>query len=318
MASGMFYPGNIISLHRKAADRLLSADNGDAALLYLCLLEGKDASALKWEPARLEQARLALVAMKLADPDQPIAEQPPQKPVDERPPDYTTQDVAQAMQNGGSFAGLVTEVERMLGKVLSHADTKTLLLLHDYLALPPEVILVLVGWCGEQTAKKYGPGRKPTMPQIKREGNKWYKAGVTTLDAADAYLQRQQRLGTRGMEIMAAVGIHRAPVPQEEEYLDGWVQMDFPDEVFELAANRTKFQLGVKSINWAYTNGILTSWQSQGLRTVAAIQASESRRKPNFNKAKPAVQPESTPPSTSDVDRMFAELSGQTIPGKEG
>ena len=317
MATGLFLPGNILSLHRKAADRLLAADNGDAALLYLCLLAGKDGSALKWEAARLESAHKALITMKLADPDQPVTPEPTRKLEDDRPPDYTTQDVAAALQNGSGFAGLVPEVEKLLGKVLSPADLKTLYLLTDYYALPPEVILTLVGWCAEKTAKKYGPGRKPTMPQIKREGQKWYKAGVTSLDAADAYLHRQQQLGARGMEILEIVNIHgRGPVPREEEYLTAWISMDFPDEVLRLAYERTVFQTG--EFRWAYMNSILKSWDQQGLKTVAAIEAGEPRRKPSFKK--PAKQQEMAPVSVEEIDRMFQELekANQTIPSKEG
>lgn len=317
MATGLFLPGNILSLHRKAADRLLAADNGDAALLYLCLLAGKDGSALKWEATRLESAHKALITMKLADPDQPVTPEPTRKLEDDRPPEYTTQDVAAALQNGSGFAGLVPEVEKLLGKVLSPADLKTLYLLTDYYALPPEVILTLVGWCAEKTAKKYGPGRKPTMPQIKREGQKWYKAGVTSLDAADAYLHRQQQLGARGMEILEIVNIHgRGPVPREEEYLTAWISMDFPDEVLRLAYERTVFQTG--EFRWAYMNSILKSWDQQGLKTVAAIEAGEPRRKLSFKK--PAKQQEMAPVSVEEIDRMFQELekANQTIPSKEG
>lgn len=62
-------------------------------------------------------------------------------------------------------------VEQMLGKVLSPADLKILYTLFDFLALPPEVILTLTGWCVEQ-AKQKGPGRKPTLTQIRREAYK--------------------------------------------------------------------------------------------------------------------------------------------------
>lgn len=317
MATNLFLPGNILSLHRKAADRLLAADNGDAALLYLCLLAGKDGSALKWDLARLEAAHKALIDMKLADPDQPVVPQPAPKLEDDRPPDYTTQDIAAAIQNGGGFAGLVPEVEKLLGKVLSPADLKTLYLLTDYYTLPPEVILILVGWCAEKTAQKYGAGRKPTMPQIKREGQKWYRAGVTSLEAADAYLQRQQKLGTRGVEILALLNIHgRGPVAREEEYLNAWIDMDFPDEVLRLAYERTVFQTG--EFRWAYMNSILKSWHQQGLKTVAAIEAGEPRRKTSFQK--PAHRPEVSAISGDEIDRMFQELerANQTIPGKEG
>ena len=314
MANGMFFPGSILSLHRKAADRLLAADNGDAALLYLALLEGKNGSDLKWDAARLEAAYKALITMKLADPTQPVTNAPAPKLEDDRPPEYTAQDITQALQNGGGFAGLVPEVERLLGKVLSTADLKLLYQLSDFYALPPEVILTLVGWCMEKTAKRYGPGRKPTLPQIKREGYKWYKAGVTTLDAADAYLRRQQLLGTRGMEIMAILGIRdRGPVPHEEEFLTAWIQMDFPDDVLRLAYERTVFQLAPEKFRWSYMNGILVRWNQQGLKTVAAIQAAEARRKPSFPQNKPQEGPAAMP--SDDIGRMIEQARRA---GKEG
>ena len=314
MANGMFFPGSILSLHRKAADRLLAADNGDAALLYLALLEGKNGSDLKWDAARLEAAYKALITMKLADPTQPVTNAPAPKLEDDRPPEYTAQDITQALQNGGGFAGLVPEVERLLGKVLSTADLKLLYQLSDFYALPPEVILTLVGWCMEKTATRYGPCRKPTLPQIKREGYKWYKAGVTTLDAADAYLRRQQLLVTRVMEIMAILGIRdRGPVPQDEEFLTAWIQMDFPDDVLRLAYERTVFQLAPEKFRWSYMNGILVRWNQQGLKTVAAIQAAEARRKPSFPQNKPQEGPSAMP--SDDIGRMIEQARRA---GKEG
>lgn len=91
----------------------------------------------------------------------------------------------------------------MLGKVLSPADLKILYTLFDFLALPPEVILTLTGWCVEQ-AKQKGPGRKPTLTQIRREAYKWQKAGIDTLEAADAHLHRLSQRNRRGTEILPA------------------------------------------------------------------------------------------------------------------
>lgn len=42
MAKDLLFPGNILSLHRKAAEKLMKEGNGDAALLYLCLAAGRD------------------------------------------------------------------------------------------------------------------------------------------------------------------------------------------------------------------------------------------------------------------------------------
>jgi len=274
----LFYPGSILSLHRSAAQRLIASGSGDAALLYLCLLGDRDGAALKWDAARLEAARAALVSLKLLGEDTPVTAAPAPKLEDDTPPDYSTQDITQALQGGG-FQALVPEVERRLGKLLSPADLKSLYFIYDYLALPAEVILLLLGWCIQQQEEK-NPGRRPTLPQLKREAGRWQKAGVHDLDSAETYIQQRSRLNTRGREILHLLGRgDRPPVPKEEVFLDRWSQLPFPDETFTLACERTLFH--VWKFIWIYMNGILLSWHKQGLHTPEAILASEERPRSN-------------------------------------
>jgi hypothetical protein len=205
----------------------------------------------------------------------------------------------------------------MLGKVLSSADLKTLYLLFDYYALPSEVIMTLVAWCVEKMEKKYGPGRKPTLTQIRREGAKWQAAGVDSLESADAYVRRQTRLGTRGATLFRMLtGETRSPVPREAEYLDKWMDLPFDDEALEMARDRTLFQKN--RFVWSYANAILTSWSQQGLYHGQDIRNAETRRKqPNYPRPNSRGQ-DANPVSTADVDRFWAELHQSADPNKEG
>ena len=317
MAKDLLFPGRILSLHREAAERLLQKGDGDAALLYLCLAAEKDPGKLGWDAARLEGAHKTLLELHLADPNQSIRPAPPEKPAPDAPPEYTSRDVSMALKNGSGFSLLVPEVEKLLGKALSPADLKTLLLLLDYLSLPPEVILVLVGWCVEQAEKRYGKGRKPTLTQIKREALRWQQAGVDSLDAADSHLRRLVRLSSRGTQIMAIVGIRdREPVEREREYLNAWIEMDLDDEVLSLAYERTLFQLG--KFRWAYMNGILMSWKKHGIKTAEDVRKVEERRsapKPDRGRA-----PAQTAISSDDIDRMIqaAQWASRQGEKKEG
>ena len=184
MAQDLLFPGNILSLHRAAVDKLARQGDGDAALLYLVLAAGGNSGALPWGPEKVEGAKNTLIQLGLLPSDAAVLPPVPQKLEDDRPPEYTAQDIAQALQDRKGFRDLVPAVEQLLGKVLSPSDLKILYTLYDFLALPPEVLLTLTGWCVEQ-AKAKGPGRKPTLPQIRREAYKWQKAGIDTLEAAD-------------------------------------------------------------------------------------------------------------------------------------
>ena len=130
--------------------------------------------------------------------------------------------------------------------------------------------------CTEEYQEKYGPGRAPKMPMIKKTAYMWRRMGVDTAEAAEEYLKEQARLRGREREILPLLDITgRAPLEQEREYLDAWVNMGFPNDVIRLAYERTVMKK--QALHWSYMNSILKSWHSKGLHTVAEISAGEHR-----------------------------------------
>lgn len=102
-------------------------------------------------------------------------------------------------------------MERRLGKRLSANDLKILLTLYDHLALPGEVILMLVTWCIEETERKYGPGRRPFLSQVRKEGFAWSRQGIDTVEAAEAHLKKLTQLRTREREVLRLLDIPGPP-----------------------------------------------------------------------------------------------------------
>lgn len=270
--------GQAVSLSGEAADKLISRGEGDAALLCLALLRHGDADqarrALRWSQERLEKGWAALAQAGLtARETAPEPERVPLEP--ESPPDYLRADILTAMAEEPTFQGLYQTVERRLGKKLSDADLKSLYEIYDFLALPVEVILLLITWCVERFQEKYGAGRTPRMAWIKKTAYAWRRLGIDTAEAAEAYLKDQDRLRGRERELLPLLDITgRLPVEREREYLDAWVNMGFPDDAIRLAYERTVMKK--QTLNWPYMNSILKSWHGKGLHTVADIQARDS------------------------------------------
>ncbi len=296
MADDLLIPGGVVSLSGAAAERLLSADDGDAALLYLWRLRRGPASAPDWAAKRLAEAADRLASLGLAASGAAPA---PPVPVAERdePPDYTSDDISRELQNNTSFAPLVKEVERRLGKLLSTTDLKALYTIYDYLALPAEVILPLVTWCVEREEQKYGPGRRPRMAQIRREAFAWRRLGIETAGAADDHIKKMSTLTSREAALLALVGISGRPaVTAERNYFSGWIDMGFEEEAIALAYERTV--LKKQSMNWAYMNSILKSWHEKGLHTPAEIAAGDSAYRRS---------PQAAPPSPQAADARARE-----------
>ncbi|MCI9156333.1 MAG: DnaD domain protein [Lawsonibacter sp.] len=293
-------PGQVLALAAQAADRLLKLDSGDAALLYLQLLRHGGTDGLKWTETRLQGALEQLRAQGLAPNELPAPAEPPVP--EAPPPDYSTEDITQALaEENSTFPALVSEVERRLGKRLSAADLKSLYTLYDYLALPAEVILMLLGWCMEEVTRKYGPGRKPFLSQIKKEGFIWARRGVDTMERAEEHIAKLTRLRGREAEVFRLLDIPLRPlVEREKTYIAAWDDMGFDDEAIRMAYERTV--LKKQSMDWGYMNGILRRWHEKGLHTAAAVQTGD--RDPRPVRAGGAQR---TAPPSADQERQARE-----------
>ena len=262
-----------VTITAVAAKKLLEKGDGDAALLYIALLRRHGnvppralAGELRWERHRIEAAEKALREAGLIAP----AEEVPPEPANERP-EYQRADVIEHLEKDEGFRLFTAEVEKKLGKKLTTPDVAVLLGLHDYLGLPTDVIYLLVCHCADRVAKKYGPGRRPGMKQIEKEGYTWARMGIDSqLEAAEYLKKYAQRQGMLP-ELMRVLQLgDRLPSASEEKYLTAWQEMGFGPEAVALAYDKTV--LKCHELKWPYCNGILKRWHEAGLHTVEEIQ----------------------------------------------
>ena len=269
-----------IVLPAQQADRLIGRGDGDAALLYLCLLRadrGVTAQELqrklKWSQLRLHAAETALQELGLID--RPPEQKPPE-PAQERPV-YTADDLTDLLTGDAGFRMLVPQTEEKLGKRLKTADLQILAGLYDDLGLPADVIYLLVCHCVTRSEERYGPGRRPTLRQIEKEGYHWAQRGLFDQESASRYLRDWNVRRSAMSRYMQVLGLgDRRPVESEERYIADWMDKGFPPETVALAYDKTVFY--EKELNWRYLNGILRRWHENGWHTEEEVRQSDSRK----------------------------------------
>ena len=269
-----------IVLPAQQADRLIGRGDGDAALLYLCLLRadrGVTAQELqrrlKWSQLRLHAAETALQELGLID--RPPEQKPPE-PAQERPV-YTADDLTDLLTGDAGFRMLVPQTEEKLGKRLKTADLQILAGLYDDLGLPVDVIYLLVCHCVTRSEERYGPGRRPTLRQIEKEGYHWAQRGLFDQESASRYLRDWNVRRSAMSRYMQVLGLgDRRPVESEERYIADWMDKGFPPETVALAYDKTVFYK--KELNWRYLNGILRRWHENGWHTEEEVRQSDSRK----------------------------------------
>ena len=297
-----------ITMTGEAARRLIGCGSGDAALLYLYILqsggrfEPEDAAKrTSRSPAQIEKAMAVLASLGLVSAGEAPRAEAPVPP--EELPEYSADDVARELREGSAFGLLLKEVQRTLGRTLPTGDTVKLFGIYDYLGLPPEVILQLVAYAKSECQRVSGPGRIPTMNYIEKMAFTWAREGLFSLPAAERYIMARAEQRTNENTLAAALRISgRALTASERKYLDQWAEMGFGPEAVAIAYDRTVLRTG--KLAWSYMNKILKSWHAQGLHTPEEIEAGDGRKKAPAGKDAPAA----SGPTAEEVRRMKKAL----------
>jgi len=261
-----------IKIEKTELNKLLSAANADAALLFLYLRAGNDPQgapeALQLSQSRVSCAGATLRQLGLWQPEE-------KKFIPGERPAYSEQDVITALDADRDFKSLYGEIQQRLGRTLNTEELKIILGFVRYLNLPPDVISVLVCYCKERARQK-GSLRNPSLRTIEKEAYAWAERGIDTLEEAAAFIQRENMRNSRMGRLLQLLQIRgRNLTPGEEKLANSWLEMGFSDEVLLLAYEKTCLNTG--NFNWRYMNTILTRWHEGNLQTVEQIKQGDKK-----------------------------------------
>lgn len=269
------------SIPDSVARELIAAHDGDVALLYVWLCRHGEldadaaARALCRTESEIKNAYEKLSRMNIFTP--PKQDEPPRIPEPaEELPEYTARDIVRRSQEDPGFQAVVTQAQHKLGRVLSTADLKTLFGIYDFLALPADVIFMLIGYCIDVFAEKYGSGKLPSMRSIEKEAYAWANKEILTIEQADEYIRRAGERRSRAGKLKTAMGIGtRVLTPTERKYMTSWFDLGFDDDAILIAYDRTVTNTG--ALKWGYMNKIILSWHEKGIHTAKEIAEKDSR-----------------------------------------
>lgn len=272
-----------------AADKLLAAHDGDLALLYLyiqrsgCTDMEKAAGALCRTLKEMEDAEEKLRRMGLLGQAAVVAKPEILSPAREMP-QYRSEDIITRGKEDEQFSVILSEAAKVMGHILNSNDMKTLFGIYDYLALPTEVILVLLNYCAELFQEKYGSSRRPSAKAIEKEAYTWEKLEILSLEQAEEYIKEQKERRSGIGRIKALLGITgRELSAAEHKAFDSWLSMGFDEEALSIAYDRTTANTG--GFRLRYMNRILENWHNAGIHTAEQIALKDSPRSASFSPA---------------------------------
>ncbi len=286
----------VLNIFGSDADALIAAGDGDAALLYLYILRrggvldsrraagelGRSDRDIDAAVRRLREAGLLTGAAEQAVRAVPV-------PGDELP-EYQAGDVAGRSEGEPQFRALVEDVQLALGRLLSSADLKKLFGIYDELALPPEVILLLVQYCKDEYANRYGQEKNVGFAFIEKEAYEWFHREIMTYEQAEQWLAELERRRSDIGFLRRRLGLADRPLtPTERKYLNEWLGLGFSAEAILIAADRTI--TNTNGLKWKYMDSIVRDWHRKGLHTPEEIEKGDKKSASRANRSGGASAP---------------------------
>lgn len=303
-------PAAVLAVPADMADALIAAGDGDAALLCLYMLrrggelnEAVAAQRLGMSSSRMHAAVHTLRRLGLLSGGEKAPTPAPELP------EYEARDVVRRSAEDPQFQALLTDVQNALGRVLTSADIKSLFGIYDDLALPPEVILLLVNYCKEENAARYGGEKRLGFAFIEKVAYTWFDREIVTHEQADEWIGEYTRRKSLMGQLQRELGIQdRRLTPTERKYIDGWLELGFGVEALALAADRTITNTG--GLRWKYMDSIVRSWHEKGLHTVEEIERGD--RKPDrtgkYGSSAPSVPTQEDVKTLAQLERLRRKM----------
>ncbi|MGI6013582.1 MAG: DnaD domain protein [Oscillospiraceae bacterium] len=306
-----FAGGFCLSIPPETVDKLLSTADGTCALVYLYILRHN--GELSVEKASVELRRterelsaavekLASMGLIAAPSARAIALQP------DEIPEYTTEDVVRRSATDSEFGAVVEDAQRIFGHILSAPDLKRLFGLYDFLGLSGEIILMLIHFCCEEFAEKYGSGRIPSMRYIEKEARRWVDREIYTMERAEAYIRNEKEKQDAVMQVKQVLQIRgRDLSATERKYVSDWLDKGFGVEALAIAYDRTVVKTG--RLQWKYMNSIVENWHEKNLHTPEEIEQGDVLPARTASERRNGAFAPSVP-QQDDLDLMEARILG--------
>lgn len=205
-------------------------------------------------------------------------EKPPRVVIhDGKLPFYTEEEVARILKAKPSLEGLVDECNNILGTVMNYAEVGDILVLHEYLKLGEDYIMLLCSHCAANG--------KNSLRYIKSTAEKLFNRDITTYAELEEYYENIEESKTLGAAYLQIIGAKRRLTASETEKVGLWNKWGVTSEMLEKAYDITVTNTG--KYEPSYFKKIIENWHENGIDTPEKADAeSEKYRRDNPKKNK--------------------------------
>lgn len=178
------------------------------------------------------------------------------------------QEIADRVKKSEDIKFLFDSAEDAFGKILNYTEQRTLIWLHDYYNIAPDILLMII-----DLAKQVG---KVNMNYVEKIAVNWQEDGINTHELAMREINRLKNYYSFEGQAAAKLGLDRTLTPTERKFLKEWSDKGVPIDMVVYAYEKTIDNIG--KVKFSYMNKIITGWRENGIITVAAAKSEATKR----------------------------------------
>ncbi len=187
----------------------------------------------------------------------------------------TPAEISERVTASEEIAFLFKAAESVLGKVLTYTEQRTLIWLHDYYGIAPDLLIMIIEFAKSQN--------KASIGFIEKIAEQWHNDGILTHEQAEHEILRMQNFYSLAGQIKSRLELDRTLTPTERKYITDWASKNINIELIIYAYEKTVDNIG--KVKFSYMNTILLDWYGKGYFTPSDVKKSEGSSQKTSAKA---------------------------------
>ncbi len=216
---------------------------------------------------------VAPAAQETGSPATPTAETKGRRAKPERHdqlPSYTIEQINTLLEEHPDTASYISESQNVWGKIFNTHEINILLGLVDYLGLDWDYVLILLSYCRRLSERR---GSTKSLHYVETVAFGFYDEGICDAVSLQDKLRQMELMAETEGQLRSLFGMgSRALSTTEKRYFSTWLyDYGYGMDIIRRAYEITVDAIGEPKVK--YTNSILSSWNSKGLKTLDAVNA---------------------------------------------
>ncbi len=182
---------------------------------------------------------------------------------------YTPKEISELIEQDEDTRIMFKEAEKILGRLLKHADNELLINLKDYFGFSVPSIILILEYCRDmgKTSARYA----------ETVAKDFYDNGIVDFLQIDEEIKQRKVYNEFENRVKRDFGIETKLTARQSKYISSWRNMGFDVEMISSA--REKCVDSTNKLSFEYINKILLSWSEKNIFTPDAAQSDTKSKK---------------------------------------